>query len=186
MANLRSVMWHLRRQNIAILTHDRAGLWLEGVAIDIDVLRNVASRLMRFPDEAEFGEEEVELVLLGGELLPGWSDEWLDAPREYYRQLRLHALEAMCSWFARARQFGPAIQACLTAVAAEPLRDTGHRELIRVYLSEGNRSEALRQYQVYRSLMFEELGLGPSPDITALMKGLWLAGDQRDRPTGTR
>jgi DNA-binding SARP family transcriptional activator len=55
-------------------------------------------------------------------------------------------------------------------VAAEPLRESGHRALIAVHLAEGNPGEALRQYAVFRKLLAEELGLAPSALMEALMQ----------------
>ena len=41
-----------------------------------------------------------------------------------------------------------------------------------VYIAEGNRSQALRQFERYRSLMDEELDLEPSRDIAELISGV--------------
>jgi DNA-binding SARP family transcriptional activator len=41
-----------------------------------------------------------------------------------------------------------------------------------VHLAEGNAAEALRQYQTYRSLLADELGLGPSPALRRLVAPL--------------
>jgi DNA-binding SARP family transcriptional activator len=60
----------------------------------------------------------------------------------------------------------------VTAVAAEPLRESAHRELIRAYLAEGNPGEALRQYELYRRLLAEELHLTPSAAMEALIRPL--------------
>jgi Bacterial transcriptional activator domain. len=61
---------------------------------------------------------------------------------------------------------------CLAAVSGEPLRESAHRQLIEVHLAEGNRVEALRQYEAYRQLMRDELGLGPSPHIVNLVTAI--------------
>ena len=55
---------------------------------------------------------------------------------------------------------------------AEPLRETAHAALIRVYLAEGNRAEALAAYEHYRDLLQVELGLEPTELIQALIKDL--------------
>ena len=57
----------------------------------------------------------------------------------------------------------------MAAVAAEPLRESAQRALIRAHLAEGNRSEALRQYRSYESLLRDELGLEPTSDLKALV-----------------
>jgi DNA-binding SARP family transcriptional activator len=57
-------------------------------------------------------------------------------------------------------------------VNAEPLRETAHAALIRVYLAEGNRAEALAAYENYRALLDSELGVEPTSLIQALLKDL--------------
>ena len=61
-----------------------------------------------------------------------------------------------------------AVEAGLAAVAAEPLRESAHRALIAAHLAEGNRSEAMRQFEFYRMLLGKELGLEPSAMMASL------------------
>lgn len=103
------------------------------------------------------------------DLLPDWYDEWALSERERYRELRLHALEVLCDALATAGDFAAAIEAGLAAVAGEPLRESAQRALIRTYLAEGNQAAAVRQYRRFRFLLDRELGLAPSPSLTALV-----------------
>ena len=80
---------------------------------------------------------------------------------------------------AATRRFGLAVEACLAALAAEPLRESTQRQLIEVYLSEGNRAEALRQYASYQRIIREEVGVEPSREITDLVRQLTVAGGAR-------
>jgi DNA-binding SARP family transcriptional activator len=54
-------------------------------------------------------------------------------------------------------------------VRAEPLRESAQAALIRAFLSEGNPSEAVRQFESYRRLLATELGLRPSARIRSLL-----------------
>ena len=103
-----------------------------------------------------------------GDLLPDWYDEWLVFERERVRLLRLLALEALCDRFSRAGWHAEATQAGLAAVAAEPLRESAHRALMRAHLADGNPGEAIRQYRILATLLHRELGLHPSPEMRAL------------------
>jgi len=87
---------------------------------------------------------------------------------EEWRQLRLHALDTLAEALTAAGRYADATGAALAAVKAEPLRETAHAVLIRVYLAEGNRAEALSAYEHYRKLLHEQLGVRP----TALIQGL--------------
>ena len=92
--------------------------------------------------------------------------------RERFRQLRLHALEALCERRMAAGRVRHALEAALAAVAAEPLRESAQRTLVRLHLAEGNHAEALRQYHIYRELLNDQLGLEPSTQMQALVHGL--------------
>jgi DNA-binding SARP family transcriptional activator len=106
------------------------------------------------------------------DLLTGWYDDWVLLERERFRQLRLHALETLCDLLTAAGRFGEAIQAGLTAVDGEPLRESAQRSLIRAHLAEGNGSEAVRRYRSFVKLLHDELGLKPSAGMNDLVKGL--------------
>ena len=96
-------------------------------------------------------------------------EEWVRLEQERFRQLRLHALEALSGCLAEAGDFGAAVQAALAAVSGEPLRESAHRRVIEVHLAEGNPGEAVRQYRLYEAIAADELGIQPSPRIRALL-----------------
>ena len=82
----------------------------------------------------------LDLLCRAGELLPHWYDDWVVIERERFRQLRLHALDALCESLAAAGRYAAAVEAGRASVAAEPLRESAHRLLIQAHLAEGNRA----------------------------------------------
>jgi DNA-binding SARP family transcriptional activator len=104
------------------------------------------------------------------DLLPAWQDEWLTAERERYRQLRLHALDALCVLHAREGRYARAISIGLASVASEPTRESAHRALMTAHLLEGNRMEAIRQYHAYLTMARTEMGIGPSDLLQRLLR----------------
>lgn len=170
-ANLRSVLWRLHR----------SCAWLEGWQGDVlrlpDTMRVdlheacAAARLLLHRNTPIPEEKLLDLLHANfdGELLPDWSEEWLIAERERFRQLRLHALEALCDRLTAASWYGVAVDLGLAVVRADPLRESGHGVLINAYLAEGNYCEALRQYQRYEALVREELRVDPSPRLRELL-----------------
>ena len=88
---------------------------------------------------------------------------------EGWRQLRLHALEAVTDRLAADGRFGDATTAAMAAIKAEPLRESAHAALIRVHLAESNRSEALRQFDRYQRLLRAALGLEPTSRLRELV-----------------
>ena len=112
-------------------------------------------------------DEDIDELMLAGDVLPDWYDDWIVIQRERFRQARLHALRLRRTLVHRGR-YESAIDVGLAAVAGEPLRESAHRAVILVHLAEGNRSEALRQYELCRRLLKEQLGLEPSPETERL------------------
>jgi DNA-binding SARP family transcriptional activator len=115
---------------------------------------------------------DIDGLCLAGELLPDWYDDWVLIERERFRQLRLHALDAFCESLTADGRYAGAVEAGQAAVAAEPLRESAHRLLIRAHLAEGNRDDAIRQYCFFRDILEAELGLAPSPQIEELVTSL--------------
>jgi DNA-binding SARP family transcriptional activator len=170
-ASLRSALWRLPRPGgTAMVDASATHLRLAGdVAVDLAELAARAGSLER-PDVP--GDLDLAPSLLASDLLPDWYEDWVVLERERFRQLRLHALEALCQRLTRARRFGQAVQAGLAAVAGEPLRESAHRTLIQAHLAEGNPGEALRQYRLYRRLLADELAIEPSAAIRQLVAPL--------------
>jgi DNA-binding SARP family transcriptional activator len=170
-ANLRSVLWRLNSHSDRLVEASAQRLRL-APDVEVDLHRAVvlAQRLSEgtaTPDELQYAS-----TLLAADVLPDWYDEWLVAERERFRQLRLHALENLCEHLAEAGDLSGALQAGLAAVAGDPLRESAHRALIRLWLAEGNQGEAVRQYSMFRRLLQEQLGLTPSIHIEDLVSGL--------------
>jgi SARP family transcriptional regulator, regulator of embCAB operon len=107
--------------------------------------------------------------LLSLELLPGWYEDWVLLQAEAWRQFRLHALEALSARLSAEDCHAGAVSAALTAVSADPLRESARSVLIRAYLAESNRSEALREFETYRQLLRRALGVEPTARLHGLV-----------------
>ena len=68
-----------------------------------------------------------------------------------------------------AGRHGEAVAAGLSAVRAEPLRESAHRVLIDAHVAAGNRAAAQHQYEQCRRTLLEELGLQPSDALRDLL-----------------
>ena len=111
-------------------------------------------------------------MALSRDFLPGWYEDWVLLESEDWRQLRLHALEALAGRLTAAGRFGEAALAAHGAIRADPLRESARACLIRVHLTEGNRSEALREFERFSHILKAELGLTPTPQLRRLVATL--------------
>jgi DNA-binding SARP family transcriptional activator len=170
-ANLRSTLWRLRHgRGEGPIRSTSYGLALGSeTVVDIHAVHAMTADLDR---GSGGGPDRLDSARLSDDVLPEWSEEWLLSTREWFRQVRLHALEALCRGHCREGRFGEAIEVGLAAVACEPLRESTHRAVVRAHLAEGNPAEALRQYRSYRQLLNDELGLPPSRQFQELIAGL--------------
>lgn len=169
--SLRSSIWRLRRIGFELLRTSRGYIELApNVTVDVQEVEMKARRVIEDFRQRQPGD--LEAVCLLSDVLPGWYDDWVLLVRERIRQLCIHALESLCRGFAAAGRFGEAVEAGMGAVRIEPLRESAHKALIETHLGEGNRPEAVRQYARYRKLLWDELQLRPSPEISGLMEGL--------------
>lgn len=166
-ANLRSALWRLRHRGGPIIIRAHGTLRLDpDVWVDVQEATQLARRWLGGHATAQDASSS---ALLGAELLPDWYDEWVADERERFRQLRLHALEAMAERLIETGHVGDALLAALAATTDDPLRESAHRALIKVHLAEGNIGEAVRQLRRCEALFERELGMRPSTQLTELI-----------------
>jgi DNA-binding SARP family transcriptional activator len=163
-SSLRAALTRLQRTARVAVTASQLELGLaQGVTVDIHDAKALARRLLDSavpPIPGDLGTSAV--MALSADLLPDWYDDWVLVEAEDWRQLRLHALEALAGHLTGA--------AACAAVRGDPLRETSHAALIRVFLAEGNVSEAVREFTSYRALLHDELGLEPTPRLCGLIQ----------------
>lgn len=173
-SNLRTALARLNRPCRKILQVSKLELGLaEGVTVDIRHAQRLARRLLDpavTPEQSDL--RPAAIVILSGDLLPGWYDDWVLVEAEDWQQLRLHALETLAGRLTAVGCLGQAANAARAAVRAEPLRESAQAALIQVHLAEGNQSEAVRQFTRYRVLLHAELGLEPTQRLHRLIQEL--------------
>jgi DNA-binding SARP family transcriptional activator len=173
-ANLRASIWRMPPTCRPVIESSSRHIQLGvGVTIDLTEAVTLAQRLMDTSkpcDESDLSADARSRLTC--DLLPACYDDWILVECERFHQLRLHALEAMCERLTAARRYGEAVDAGLSAVCAEPLRESAHRSLIKAHIAEGNWAEARRQYELYRRILRDELGIEPTDGLSRLLPGI--------------
>jgi DNA-binding SARP family transcriptional activator len=158
-ASLRTALWRVQRLGFPLLDATRNQLSLaRSVTVDLHESDARTRALIHDDDQVQ----PLDDALLDGEVLADWYDDWVMLERERYRQMRLHALEAICRKLVEGGAYARAIEVGLACVAAEPLRESAHRALISAHCAQGNVVEAARQYALLRRLLADQLGIEPS------------------------
>jgi DNA-binding SARP family transcriptional activator len=168
--NLRSALWRLNCAGINVIESDKCSLTLRpGTIVDVRVISDWAARLID-GSAAEFDLASVSWPADAMDLLPGWYDDWIIFERERIRQRFLHALEALSRRLIEVGRCAEAVDAAISAVGVDPLRESASRILIEAHLAEGNLVEGRRTYERYRDTARRELGVEPSQQLIELAR----------------
>lgn len=168
-ASLRSALWRLGQAapGTVIASAGRVALSPE---LQLDVRSMVSAARSLFDSAPGDGPASgADLGVFTGDLLPDWYDDWVTFERERLRHLRMNAMEALAYRLSTQHRYAAAVECALAVIACERLRESAHRTLMQVHVDHGNLSEALRQFELYRTTLRYELGLDPSPHMLALV-----------------
>jgi len=176
--NLRSALWRLRCAEIDVLEADKRSVGLRhGVVVDVLEVAEWAARLIAqrpLPEDLSLSLPFADAL----DLLPGCYDDWAIIERERMRQRMLHALEALSRAMTTMGRYGEAVDAAMTAISVEPLRESAQRALLEAHMAESNLSEARRNFLAYRNLVRSELVVEPSVELAALVRWRLSRGPQ--------
>lgn len=168
-AALRSALWRLPPLELVMTTATHLRLNPE-IVIDLHrVVDDALSALRCPPADGLLVDLAHRLIDIGDDILPGWYEDWVLVERDQFRQVRLQALDRIGEGLADSGRWDDVFEVALAATRAEPLRESAHRLLVRVYLRQGNVAEAIRRYLAYRDLLRTEFNGRPSSAITDLL-----------------
>jgi DNA-binding SARP family transcriptional activator len=188
LGSLRTTIWRINHAVPGLVTVERGRLAVADF-VSVDVAEFIGAAAARFrgnggtglssPAHSPLHSPSPELRLR--ELLPGWYEDWVVFERERLRQLRLHDLEAEAARLCARGEYGVALETALEAVRNEPLRESAHRAVILIHLTEGNFAEALQEYERFRKLLADQVGVEPSVELSCLV----LRGSGGEEPAGS-
>ena len=148
---------------------DTRGVALDPVCVGVDADR--FAQLAAAGTPAALSEAA---ILYRGDLLEGLClreeafEEWLANERRRLHELALSAYSGLLGHYAAAGRAEEAVQAALRLVALDPLQESVHRHVMRLYAAQGRPSSALKQYELCARTLRRELGIEPETETTAL------------------
>ncbi len=110
------------------------------------------------------------VALYRGDFLPGVYDDWALLERERLRAQYLDALDRLAAGLQVQGDHEAALGYARRLAAEDPLREEAHRAVMQLCLRLGRPAEALKQYEVCRAILADELGATPAPETTALAR----------------
>jgi len=105
---------------------------------------------------------EATVELYRGEFLAGHTDDWVAEVQERLHQSYVEALGWLVGLAKSHGAFDDALVYARRLTNEDPLREDGHREVMRLSVLLGRANDAVRQYERCRDVLAEELGTAPS------------------------
>jgi DNA-binding SARP family transcriptional activator len=170
-AGLRQTLFTLRK-----LLGDPEPLRLVGETVALEPTL-VGVDVHAFEQRVALGTREAlseAAALYQGDLLEGLVlqerpfEDWLIAERLRLREVALEALARLLAQHRDSGALDEAVQVALRLVALDPLQESVHRTLMRLYTQLGRRGAALRQYQFCVAALQRELRAEPDDETRAL------------------
>jgi predicted ATPase/DNA-binding SARP family transcriptional activator len=157
----------------AIIMADRSTVGLNAAVVATDVTDyeaalQSAAHASSSTERARWLSQAVELY--GGELLPGYFEDWVLQERQWLAERYFQALGQLLAHLEQTGDVERALEYARRGVAADPLREEAQRDLIRLLAAAGQPAAALRRYQELKRLFKQELDASPSAATCALAR----------------
>jgi len=148
---------------------DRRYLLLNSDNVDVDTWRFEHLLAENAPDAmrqavALYNADFATGISYEDELL----DNWCAAERTRFRELCYDTLAKLTAHYADVAKLDEAIEAARRLVTLDPLREDGHRTLMRLLARAGRRAEAIKQYSQCREILRLDLNVEPEAATTKL------------------
>lgn len=171
--SLRQTLFTLRKAlNVRaeiILSGDADRIGLDRAAVRVDVERFLELSARGTPEALAEAAS-----LYHGEFLEGVSvsevgfEDWVSIEREKLREMALSVLSKMVDQQMSEGKSEAAVQTSLRILSIDPTRESTHRMLMRLYVIQGRRESAIKQYQTCRDVLRRQLDVEPEEETRRL------------------
>ena len=148
--------------------------WVD-LEVAADAIHEAESALRSGDASGAYGPSAIAHHIARRPFLPGAEGSWVDGVRARLRAILLRALECRAEVYLWNCEHSLAVEAARELTTLEPLRESGHRLLIRALAAGGNSAEALAAYERCRRLIARELGVNPSKQTKAVYEAVLMA-----------
>jgi non-specific serine/threonine protein kinase len=180
-SNLHNTLYHLRhilgRPEWIVFVHNhytfnrQLPYWFDVEAFESH-LAGARQLQVTAPAQAIHALAEAVKLYRGDFLEELVTGDWPLVRRDALRRMYLEALLALGQLCFAEGRYAEATEAYRKSIAYDSYQEVAHRELMRCYVRQGERGQALRHYQSLLEWMRDELGSPPAPETTALYERL--------------
>jgi DNA-binding SARP family transcriptional activator len=100
--------------------------------------------------------------------MDGVTSDWVLTERERLFNIQIRGMTILMHWLGQQRRYEDALEIGRRLLAADPARETAQCEVMWLYVLNGQRAQALRQFQEFRCWLKRELEIEPMPETRAL------------------
>lgn len=183
-ASLRNTLYEVRRalssssepaqeyilaESNTLCFNSGADYWL-----DIEEFEKLLDKEAR-DERARMDNYSKAVELVRGDFLEGFIvkdnlefEDWTFFERERLQRRCLEALTELSDYCGGQGEYDRAIAYAIQILSRDSLQENIHRQLMRLYYAAGNRSAALRQYEICKEVIGRELGVAPLAETTTL------------------
>jgi len=129
---------------------------VHSISLDEPMSEELASRLYQVLDDCN------------APFMDGVSDDWVLTERERLFNIQNRGMIILMHWLGQQRRYEDALEIGRRLLTADPSREAAQCEVMLLYVVNGQRAQALRQYQEFRSWLKHELDIEPMPETKAL------------------
>lgn len=108
------------------------------------------------------------LATCNAPFMEGFDADWTLAERERIANIRIRGMIALMHWHGDNRQYENALEIGRQLLAEDPFREAVQIDVMCLYLLNGQRAHAIRQYDAFAAILRAELGIDPMPETQAL------------------
>lgn len=191
---LNSAVWRIKRQIRDIegleLNCDGAAVYLHiDNAVRVDAFE-LADAVRSITPDQPMSDEKAErlfraLDACDASFMDGVTSSWVLTERERLFNIQIRGLTLLMHWLGQKKRYEDALEIGRRLLAADPARETAQCEVMWLYVLNGQRAQAIRQFQDFRDWLRAELDIDPMPETLALYDHIRL-GLGSARPKSSR
>lgn len=181
--NLRQVLWQLQsslifqgcQQDPPVLlvepdwvqVNPQANIWL-----DVEEFEKISLQVQGIcggdlcPEQVDRLRYAIDLYQ--GDLLEGWYQDWCLFERERLQNIYLVMLDKLIDYCEMTGDCDSGLAYGARILRYDRARERTHFQLMRLYCMDGNRTDAMRQYDRCVAALKEELSVAPAKEVTDL------------------
>lgn len=174
---LNSAIWRIKRQLNGIngidLVSNGSTVFLQVAPVVSNDAKELSDIVHSISMNETLDESKVESLCLAlnecnAPFMEGVTSDWVLTEREKMFNIKIRGMTMLMHWRGEQRRYEDALEVGRLLLAEDAFREAAQCEVMWLYVLNGQRAQALRQYKEYCALLRDELDIDPMPETQAL------------------